>query len=253
MAAVVVAIGIGALTRWRPTMAGRQPQSRDERLFRFTLVADALQIYDATHRQLPGASKCDSSGNTLYSWRVSLWPFAEGVKGLDLDAHWTAPGNRSAAAQPNWLYCDFTNDVQGQGVSSTVAAIIGPDTAIRSIESPPLHEVPCDTIVLIEARVHADNWMASGDVSLVSLDSESIGLVGYDDVIVVFADGEVWSLSRDVPISSVRRFATVRGSEQRDREAELGIYKLAARRSRIRARCSCGTKEEATGDVFEER
>jgi hypothetical protein len=47
---------------------------------------------------------------------------------------------------------------------------------------------------------------------------------------VVFADGQVWFLSADIPLEDVRKFLTIDGAKKHDREQVLGPYALSRSR-----------------------
>jgi hypothetical protein len=80
-------------------------------------------------------------------------------------------------------------------------------------------------ILFVEVAHSGVHWMEPGDITLEGMaDSIREGLDG-DGFHVAFADGEVWFLSRDVPMANLRPFFTLDGARKHDREDILGPYR----------------------------
>lgn len=113
-----------------------------------------------------------------------------------------------------------------------LVAIVGPETVFPD-DYGLIGEVPADTIVLIE---YADSDFVQTqpgdlDVRLVT-PAVTQGIEG-DGLHVGFADGWVWYLDKSVPFELLRRFLTIHGAQQHDRDDLLLPYR---RGSAVRGR-----------------
>jgi hypothetical protein len=213
-------------------MAFKRAELRQQRISRFDRLLSSLRWYDDTFFHLPKTVRQNESGATLYSWRVTLMPFNEGVKDLlDLDSPWTAPSNRFFAERAIWLYCDPDERDNKERIKGVVSVIVADDTPMQPTLSHRLSEVPEDTVLLIEAKPQTEHWMAPGDLPVSALQAGVFKHAG-QGVLVGFADGEIWQLRDSVPIEELARFATVNPSEPRNREAKLGPFKMHSTRAR---------------------
>jgi len=190
-------------------------------------VLSALAWFDQTIGRLPDAQKRARSGDVLFSWRVSILPYREGLgeRALDLESPWTSDSNRSLAMKTDRIYC-FARRSKHGSLACNVAAVIGPGTPFQDKQSMALADVPCDTILFVEAKNATTHWMAAGDLRLDQLDQALTGGTDGTGFVAVFADGEVWFLDRRVPIDVVKRFLLAIPSGPRNRKDELGGYRL---------------------------
>lgn len=236
-AAVVIILVSSVIAVYSVYTAQQNTASLNARLSRFEILMEALHTYDDNVGHLPEAIGRDAKGKPLYSWRLSILPFTEAVKDrVDLNAPWTAKSNQYFAQRPIYLFCNPNRQPQADRFRSELVAIIGTSTAMQLYNSRRLKEVPCDTIIIIEAEAPSLHWMAPGDISPDDVD-RVVNLDKHDDIIVGFADGEIWSLSRSVPADILRQFMIVDGDRTRDREAMLGPYRLYSRSAGDRSKC----------------
>jgi len=207
-------------------------QSFEERLNRFDILLTGLYVYDENLGRLPAALKHDEAGNVLYSWRVSLLPFTEGVKDLlDTESSWTAASNQYFRERAIYQFCDLRDRNRADRSRGIISLILGPDTPMQEKSSMRLSKVPHDTILLIEAQPNAEHWMAPGDISP---DADELKRRHRGSGMVIgFADGEIWHLRDAVPFEELMKFASAVPTEPRDREAALGPFKVTSRRAHV--------------------
>lgn len=230
-----VAIGIIGLPLYSSL---RSSATLERRMSRFVTLLKAIAYYDQNNGRLPAAVKFDPDGVPLFSWRVAVLPFAEGVRELlDTDSPWNARSNEYFAQRPIGLFCDPDRSPQSERFRSEVVVIVGQSTPIQLDKSERLQDVPCDTVLIIEGAAIAPHWMAPGDISLADVNDRFVSSSNYDDIVVGFADGQVWCLDRSVPSDVLREFMTVEGTGMRDREEMLGPYKLAVQFASNVVRC----------------
>jgi hypothetical protein len=209
----------------------RKAERLHERLRRFEWLLSTIDDYDIVMRRLPAAVKTDEDGNPLYSWRMTLVPYAEGAKDLiDMQAPWTAPSNHDFSQQSPRLFCDPDERDRRERMKGVISVFIGRDTPFQIKSSMRLVDVPPDTILLIEAKPNAEHWMAPGDIEI---GSGPVKLQHPDDGIIVgFADGEIWHLIGAVPAEILLEFATTAPCQARDRQSSLGLFKKTTRHAR---------------------
>lgn len=108
--------------------------------------------------------------------------------------------------------------------NANVVVITGPGAPFDGQRICRLTDIDSDTILAIEVADFDRHWMEPGDLSLDEA-SETItrGLDG-DGVHVLFADVSVWYLRADVPLPDLKKFLTIAGAKQYDREQVLGPY-----------------------------
>ena len=86
--------------------------------------------------------------------------------------------------------------------------------------------MPHDTILLIEIEDSDTPWAAPGDLDVDELEQRHMSGVDGDGVFIAFADLEVWYLRQNLPVEVVKRFCRVETAAIRDRDVELGPYRL---------------------------
>jgi hypothetical protein len=100
----------------------------------------------------------------------------------------------------------------------------GPGTAFEDERVLGFKDLDGDTVIAIEVARTDTHWMEPGDLPVDDVPPSIVqGLEG-DGVHVLFADGQVWFLSPDVPLADLRKFFTVDGAKRYDREQLLGPY-----------------------------
>jgi hypothetical protein len=180
--------------------------------------------FDDVYQRLPPAVRTDDIGRPLGSWRFQLVGFLEYSFMLDLeyDRPWDDPGNRHLSDMPHPCFC---YDCEGvERTNTNVVVITGPGTPFDGERICRLSDIDLDTILAIEVADFDRHWMEPGDLSLDEV-SETItkGLDG-EGLHVLFADAAVWYLRADVPLDDLKKFFTIAGAKQYDREEVLGPY-----------------------------
>ena len=100
----------------------------------------------------------------------------------------------------------------------------GPGTAFDQDRICRLEDIDAATILVIEVAESNTHWMAPGDLDVDAIQPAIVkGLEG-DGVHVLFADGSVWFLGEDVPLSDLQKFFTIEGAKQHDRDDVLVPY-----------------------------
>ena len=87
-------------------------------------------------------------------------------------------------------------------------------------------------IVLMEVADSKTHWMQPGDYDVVTLLSytgrlgDHIHGVLPDRIHVAFAEGDVWALSPDAPMTALQPFLTIAGAESHDRNQLLAPHRI---------------------------
>jgi len=198
--------------------------------YRFVGICIALVSYDSLYRRLPLAKHVDKSGNVLGSWRFAISGLLESNSpNADFDAPWNAPANQDVVVYGAYWYCnefcatEDRSDQSSRSFETNVFGVTGPGTPFDEKTRRRLSDIDHDTILFLEVRDSGVHWAAPGDLDIRTL-PESI-TVGPDGkgIHVAFADRHVWYLN-DVPLDDLKKFLTVEGAKNHDRETVLGPY-----------------------------
>jgi hypothetical protein len=132
---------------------------------------------------------------------------------MDLTVPWTDAANAAAAHKPMFPF-SFDNNLP----DTNIVAIRGRDTALDDAARKRYNDLPGDLIVLIEVAASGASWMAGGDIELDDLPDALTS--GYDGrgFFAAFKDREVWYLDRETPLALVRRFLTIAGATEAERD-----------------------------------
>jgi hypothetical protein len=185
--------------------------------------------YDCSNHRLPPAVITNSKGHPLSSWRLGIWPYADSGSEVRMDmrfdAKWDDPVNRRWASRSPNCYCLERNaDVPGE---TNIVAVTGPGTAFDPARQWRLVDLPPDTILFIEIANSGLHWMQPGDLSIDHVPATiTSGLYGRG-VHVGFADGFVWFLRNDVPLEKLKKFLTIDGASENDRDVVLRPYLIS--------------------------
>ncbi|BBO32707.1 DUF1559 domain-containing protein [Lacipirellula parvula] len=174
----------------------------------------------------------DDAGAPLNSWRWLITPFvAQLDSNMDWSYHesWQSPANRDLREMHFDVYClaPSTSDC-----NTNIFAIVGDDTAISPNPAAHWSELPADVLILMEVANSGKNWMEPGDYDVDELLAQS-GRLGSsvkgllnDRIHVMFADGQVWAISSDAPMTVLHPFLTITGAKNADRNELLSAWRV---------------------------
>lgn len=188
----------------------------------------SINNYAYSRGTLPPPHRADEQGNPLSSWRFQILPYIE-KSGYphDLKAAWDSPQNARLAAAPINLM-----SWPEAGLTTNIFAVTGSGTAFDPARAVRLQDLPSYLVVLMEVADSKTHWMQPGDYDVTKLLAatgrlgDTVKGVLKDRVHVLFADGEVWALSPDMPIDALKPFLTITAAKAADREKQLAIYRV---------------------------
>jgi len=141
----------------------------------------------------------------------------------DYSQPWDSAANQYWSKLRVLPYC-WNAEESADRLETNVLALTGPGTAFDEEHSSLFKDIPGNTVLLLEVAHSGLHWAAPGDIDCLKLaDRLTAGFDG-DGFHVGFADGQVWFLSADVPLSEVEKFFTIEGAQKNDREKILGPY-----------------------------
>jgi hypothetical protein len=193
-------------------------------VFCFQGIMAAIQLYDEHRGHLPRSIYTDGDGRVLGSWRFevlpefgwSQWP------NVDMKSPWSTSTNRAAASNVPW-YCLEMFPTEDE-LDTRVFAVTGPGTAFDPPRKYSLKELPSHLILLIEIAHSHVPWMAPGDLDVTKVPEKITSGVDGEGVMVAFADGAIWHLRRDIPLADLKKFFTIEGAKEYNREQLLRPY-----------------------------
>lgn len=187
----------------------------------------SLRQFDDVYKRLPPAVRRDKAGRALCSWRYQVFPFLFGsmmtLPAPDFGEPWDSPTNRYWASQGFRFYC-WSPKGSPEQLHTNVLAITGSRTPFDKDREIGFKDMNGGTILLVEVAHSGIHWMEPGDISLEQIPSLLTQGAEGDGFHVLFADGEVWFLSPDVPVSELKNLCTIEGAKKHDREQVLGRY-----------------------------
>jgi hypothetical protein len=199
-------------------------------------VAAVLKNYTFTTTgigdPIPLSSTFNDQGTPLYSWRVEVlkkWTMLD--TSLDFGKPWNAPSNLAFAQSTRGIeYC--TNAARRRSLETSIFAIAGPGTAFDPSRRVTTSDLSAEIILAMEVVNSGVHWMQPGDYSVQNLVScqgklrECVKPLIRDRVHVLFADGEIWAISGETPMESVRPFFTIVGARAHSRQIELAKFSV---------------------------
>jgi len=237
---IIVAIGFAAIVVRAGVEQARLSRLRSRLPHSFSLLAYGLQVRGGVHefskyserKEWPPKCPTDGEGQPTNSWRlhvadVMLLTDAGVSPWGEPSEPWDSPANRLASRTHGPVFCaippyEFT----------TVFGVTGPYTAFDETFVTKYADLPPDIIVAMEVADSKTHWMQPGDYDVSELLAKS-GELGAavkshlpDRVHVVFADGEVWALSSNLPMKTLHSFLTIEGATAASRESELEPYRI---------------------------
>lgn len=213
--------------------SARQAARQMQRANNIKQVGLALLSFNDARDRLPRAVHADKAGQPLSSWRFRILAYLEAIMmDVDFEAKWddtTNQYNIGFINSPFTVYCWSSRAESSKQLNTNVMAITGPGTAFEEDQTIRLSEMDQDTILAIEVADSGTHWMEPGDIDVRNVpESITQGMDGAG-VHVVFADGAVWFLRSDTPLEELKKFFTIDGAKQFDREKVLGPYVLRQR------------------------
>jgi hypothetical protein len=174
--------------------------------------------------KLPRTTIVDETNRPLFSWRFY-------VNGLIMGPYWEEKKDRF---KHRWD-SDYNKDIESirppwfcfsSSTNANVFAVTGKGTAFGDNDPLSLKSIPPDTILLIEVKDSGIHWMEPGDIRVDELTQKNTEGVRADGVHVLFADGQVWYLSRNTPIENIRKLCYVERGGDVTRDSLLKKYAL---------------------------
>lgn len=239
---IVVAIGFLAIMMRAGAEHARLSELRSRIPLNFSIVAHAMTRrggeygHSLSSETLPWPpnSPTDDSGQPLNNWRVHIAdelgktvPDSGLGPRVNPSERWDSSANQLASHVFGPAFCAIP-----PYQTTIVFGITGPHCAFDETLVTQYSELPPSVIVAMEVADSKTYWMKPGDYDVSELLAKS-GELGAavkshlpDRVHVVFADGEVWALSSDLPMKSLHPFLTIEGATSASREKALGPYRI---------------------------
>lgn len=218
--AIVVLVFVAVGVALRPFVARKREMAwRDDGYRRCRACMVMMDNWSLAHDgRFPASESVDPNDGKRQSWRVRL---AEHYYGKDAVGRWL----HVPKAGPSQFCLEESRQ-------TTIVALVGTDSAIRVGDSVVRDTVPKDCIVFVETHRKGIDWTSLDDLknddvlSPGANASDALGLRFEHGFHVVFADGEVWYLRKDVPLDKIGKLCSVTESLHVDRRALLEAYRL---------------------------
>ncbi len=185
-------------------------------------------------RPWPPQVPTDELGKPAGSWRLPISQFiADGrypIPAPEVNEPWNSPANLTYAAEMGeWFNLTITRSPNDS--TTHLFGIAGPDAAFDGSTASRYADLPNELIVAMEIRDSRKQCMQPGDYDVTELLAYT-GRIGEhlhgllpDRLHVLFADGEVWALSPDAPMTALHPFLTIAGAESHDRDKLLAPHR----------------------------
>jgi prepilin-type processing-associated H-X9-DG protein len=176
----------------------------------------ALLNYHEANGHFPTTNTVDQNGKPLFSWRVEILPMMDHgfiYNSLKKDELWNSSQNAKILGKVSIEEYKCPSDVHGiDDFTTNYIAVIGPGTAWREDGPVKLSDLPdggAHTVMLLEIANSGMHWAEPCDISVDKAlermkTGKGLGISsGHPSVInILFADGSVRCLSKDMPISA---------------------------------------------------
>ncbi len=221
---VLVIIGVLAAVLIPAVRDARRAARRAQRGNNLKQIGLAFHNFHDAYKQLPPAVRRDELGRPLCSWRFFLLSFLESMSGADLGERWDEPINRWVTNGPHYAYCLYPNRDRPECLRTNVVAVVGPGTAFEEGQELGLEDLDSDTILAVEIAGFDVHWAEPGDLHVDEVPESITAGPDGGGLCVLFADGAVWFLDSEVPLENLRKFFTIEGAKQDEREELLAPY-----------------------------
>lgn len=226
-AVVLVVIGGLIAILYPAILAARRAAWRSQQSNNLKMIGFALLNFDDVYHRLPPAVRRDELGRPLSSWRYQILPYLEAIMvDAPFGERWDDPVNRWLMDRWRPDFCHYQNRDSGDAGKTNVVAITGPGTAFEEGRTIGLADTNRNTILAVVVAGFDTYWMEPGDLHIDHIpDNLTSGPKG-DGFHVLFADATVWFLKAEVPLEDVKKFFTLEGARQYDRDVVLAPYAL---------------------------
>src|SRR5262249_10779498 len=115
--------------------------------------------------------------------------------------------------------------------ATNIFAVTGPKTFFDAGLEFPSRDIS-NALVLLEVADSKTHWMQPGDYDVATLIAangklgDCVKSILPHRIHVLFADGEVWTLSDQTPMDAVKPFLTIDGAKSHDRNELLAPYRV---------------------------
>jgi hypothetical protein len=194
-------------------------------------TTNALNNYALARGTFPPVTRFDTTGKPLSSWRFVLTPLME--RDVDGFAFYDKPWNGEENAQlASVTWNQFVPYGEPEQKATRVFAVSGSGTAFDPALNAKPDRLPPDLVIVMEVADSKTHWMEPGDYDVRKLLSSS-GTIGdhlhglvSDRFHVLFADGEIWALSSDAPMTALHPFLTIASAKTRNRDELLAPHRV---------------------------
>lgn len=175
-----------------------------------------------------------NTGEVLYSWRFANFLNCPVPYQSQRSSKWTSVGLSRLRNQMPIPYSPVSSGVGSKETS--VFAVTGPGSAFDESTVMDVQHMPADLVLFADVYDSNTHWMQPGDFNSSTIPNEirverGIGSKDYSGFFLAFADGEIWYLKDETPISKVTEFFTTAGASGNDRESVLGEYCISKQHS----------------------
>jgi hypothetical protein len=229
MAIVAVTTWIGTKIHFRAQLSAQEVQIRS--LMRFASLG--VLNHESARGVLPPPVVTSEDGTPLSSWRFLIMAYIEqnplnGGMAWDPNSAWDAPVHGPIASR--WHYYRFPGNPSP--TAPNLYAIAGPGAAFDPNRNVLYSELDKDVVLAIEIANSKLHWMQPGDYDVQQLvaakgrlGNSATGVIK-DRIHILFADGEVWALSPDMPVNALKPFLTLTGAKTAARDKQLAPYRV---------------------------
>ncbi len=198
--------------------------------------AGAIRWYESNHGHLPPAYVTDESGKPIHSWRVLILPCLDRndlYTRYNFDEPWDGPNNRNLHGIMPVNYTCVIEDRSGRRGQSTMTnyvAVVGPGTVWPGEETVKLSDLPSpeSTVLLVEVANSDIHWMEPRDLTLdellMEIDSKADLSISCKHSNrrphVLFADGSIKTLGKDLTIDELKSMLTIRAKPASGKTSE---------------------------------
>lgn len=232
---VVLTVLAFVVITWQGVRSNKEKKKNiEKRAFslRFIYNGDMLSMfdtYDITFPACPSPSYHNSKDDpsSVVSWRFycSLWLNGgrDARKYFRHDEPWNSEINFKVC-NPNYCWMGYPKSPSDtKKYWTNVMALTGPDTGFELQTSDKLYDCD-DLIILVEVKDSGIHWGQPGDIDIRNLPPKLTSGIDGNGFLVLFLDGTIWFVKREVPMEILKRFFTATGARTYDREDELIKY-----------------------------